>query len=206
MKLDREIACDSAVLHSLDKQCYKEYGNTIIHFVDRFSRPKFITLEQPLNGSKKQVKKRIESIASFTTESRQWRRKSIFIFLFLGVLVAIQIPLFSVMAYDDERYDFDGKRTMYEDLSKYFAGYEGSFVLYDLQADQYRIYNKRKSTLRVSPNSTYKIYSALFALESNIITSENSTMKWNGKQFPYDTWNKNQNLSTAMKSSVSWYF
>lgn len=206
MKLDREIACDSAVLHSLDKHCYAEYGNTIINFVDRFSQPKYITLVNQLNGAKKQIKKRIESIASFTIESRRLRLKGIVIFMLLGVFVASQIPIFSVMAYDDQRFDFDGERTMYEDLSKYFAGYEGSFVLYDLQTDQYRIYNENKSTLRVSPNSTYKIYSALFALESNVIMTENSTMQWNGNQYPYDSWNMNQNLSTAMKNSVSWYF
>jgi bla regulator protein BlaR1 len=206
MKLDREIACDSAVLHSLDKHRYTEYGNTIINFADKLSRPKYITLVHQLNGAKKQIKKRIESIAAFTVESRRLRLKGIFIFMIMGVFVASQIPIFSVMAYDDQRYEFDGKRTIYENLSKYFAEYEGSFVLYDLQADQYRIYNENKSTFRVSPNSTYKIYSALFALESNIITRENSTMKWNGKQYPYDSWNRSQNLSTAMKSSVNWYF
>ncbi len=84
------------------------------------------------------------------------------------------------MAEDHTRYDFKSERTVYEDLNEYFAGFEGSFVLYDLQADQYHIYNENKSTLRVSPDSTYKIFSALFALESNVITSENSTMKWNG--------------------------
>lgn len=206
MKLDREIACDSAVLHSLDKRCYADYGNTIINFVDRFSRQKYISLVHQLNGAKKQIKKRIESIASFTTESKRLRLKGIVIFMLLGVFVTSQVPIFSVMAYDDRYYDFDGERTMYEDLSKYFAGYQGSFVLYDLQADQYHIYNENKSTVRVSPNSTYKIYSALFALESNIITKENSTMKWNGNQYLYNSWNMDQNLSTAMKNSVSWYF
>lgn len=65
---------------------------------------------------------------------------------------------------------------------------------------------KIKSTLRVSPDSTYKIYSALFGLESNVITSESSTIKWNGMQYSYDSWNMDQNLSTAMKNSVTWYF
>lgn len=206
MKLDREIACDSAVLHSLDKRCYTEYGNTIINFIDKFSRQKYITLVHPLNGAKKQIKKRIESIASFKTETKQVKLRSIVIFVSLGVFVANMIPFYSVMAYDNQHYNFAGKHTIYEDLSEYFNGYEGSFVLYDLQADQYHIYNKNKSTLRVSPNSTYKIYSALFALESNVITMENSTMKWNGQQYPYDAWNRNQNLSTAMEKSVNWYF
>lgn len=206
MKLDREIACDCAVLHSLDKRCYKEYGNTIINFADRFSKQKYITLVHPLIGAKKQIKKRIERIASFTTESRHMKRRSIVIFMLLGVFVASQIPFFSVMANDNQRYNFKSKHVVYEDLSKYFSGYDGSFVLYDLKTDEYHIYNENKSTLRVSPNSTYKIYSALLALESNAITINNSTMKWNGQQYPYDAWNRNQNLSTAMESSVNWYF
>jgi bla regulator protein BlaR1 len=206
MKLDREIACDSAVLHSLDNRQYAEYGNTIIDFVDKLSRPKYITLVHQLNGAKKQIKKRIECIAAFTVEPRKLQLKSLVIFMLMGVLVASQIPIFSAMAYNDQYYEFDGKQAIYENLSKYFAGYEGSFVLYNLQADQYRIYNENNSTVRVSPNSTYKIYSALFALESNVITRENSTMKWNGEHYPYASWNKNQSLSTAMKSSVNWYF
>jgi bla regulator protein BlaR1 len=206
MKLDREVACDSAVLHSLDKHGYVEYGNTLINFVDNISKQKYITLTHPLNGAKKQVKQRIESIASFTIESKQRKRKSIAIFSALGCFVASMFPLYSIMAYDDQVYQFDEKQTVYEDLSKYFNGYEGSFVLYDLQADQYHIYNKNKSSLRVSPNSTYKIYSALFALESNVITMNQSAMKWNGQQYQYDAWNKDQNLSSAMKYSVNWYF
>nr|WP_257348268.1 BlaR1 family beta-lactam sensor/signal transducer [Pseudalkalibacillus decolorationis] len=206
MRLDREIACDIAVLNSLNKHCYAEYGDTIINFVDRSSRTRYFTLVNQLNGSKEQIKRRIESIASFTTESKLLKLKSIVIFMLLGVFVASQVPVISAMAYEDNRHDFEGERTVYEDLSKYFSGYEGSFVLYDLQADQYHIYNENKSTLRVSPNSTYKIYSALFALESNVITSESSTLKWNGEQYPYDSWNRDQNLSTAISYSVNWYF
>jgi bla regulator protein BlaR1 len=163
-------------------------------------------LVNQLNGSKEQIKIRIESIASFTTETKLLKLKSIVIFMLLGVFVATQVPIISAITYDDNRHDFKGERTVYEDLSKYFAGYEGSFVLYDLQADQYSIYNENKSTLRVSPNSTYKIYSALFALESNVITRESSTMKWDGEHYPYDSWNMDQDLSTAMQNSATWYF
>nr|WP_286171324.1 BlaR1 family beta-lactam sensor/signal transducer [Lentibacillus populi] len=206
MRLDREIACDIAVLNSLNKHSYAKYGNTIINFVDRSSRLRYFPLANQLNGSKEQIKRRIERIASFTSETKRLKLKSIAIFMLSGVFVASQIPIVSVFAYEDNYYDFAGEQTVYEDLSNYFAGYEGSFVLYDLQADQYSIYNENKSTLRVSPNSTYKIYSALFALESNVITRESSTIKWNGEQYPYDAWNRNQNLSTAMKNSVNWYF
>lgn len=206
MRLDREIACDIAVLNSLDEHCYAEYGNAIINFVDRASQPRNFVLANQLNSSKEQIKKRIEKIASFTTESKLLKLKSIAIFMLVGVFVVSQAPLVSVMVDDNNRYDFKNERTAYEDLSEYFVGFEGSFVLYNLKADQYSIYNENKSKLRVSPDSTYKIFSALFGLESNVITNENSTIKWNGIKYPYVSWNMNQNLSTAMKNSVTWYF
>lgn len=128
------------------------------------------------------------------------------VFIVIGLLVASQVPLISAMANDNTHYDFKSKNALYMDLSEHFTEYDGSFVLYDTQADQYQIYNKDKSTLRVSPNSTYKIYSALLGLESNLISGENSTIKWNGTQYPFESWNSEQNLTSALKNSVTWYF
>lgn len=206
MRLDREIACDHAVLSSLDENCHREYGLTIINFIDKVSRQKKFILANQFNGSKKQLKNRIERIASYTKDSKLNKLKSIFIFSLLSIFVASQIPLVSALAIDHNHYDFIHEKTFYMDLSEQFTGYDGSFVLYDTQADQYQIYNEDKSTLRVSPVSTYKIYSALFGLESNIISTENSTIQWNGKQYPFDSWNSEQNLTSAMKNSVTWYF
>ncbi|WP_199615137.1 BlaR1 family beta-lactam sensor/signal transducer [Paenibacillus alkalitolerans] len=206
MRLDREIACDIAVLQSLDDRCRVEYGNTIINFADRASRSAKFALASQLVSPTSQIKKRIETIASFQAESKRQKIKSIAVVLLAGLLVLSQIPVVSAMAREDQSYSFTGERVLYENLSAYFSGYEGAFVLYDMQADQYRIYNERKSTQRVSPNSTYKIYSALFGLESNVISGKHSTIEWNGETYPYDEWNKDHNLFTAMKSSVNWYF
>lgn len=206
MRLDREIACDMAVLKSLDEHCHTDYGNAIINFAARASHSKDFALANQFNGPKEQMKKRIEKIASFTIESKWMKLKSISIFTLIGVFVAGQVPFISAMATTNDRYDFNNENTHYEDLSSYFDGYNGSFVLYDMEAGQYSIYNKDKSTLRVSPNSTYKMYSALIGLESDVITSDNSTMKWTGTKYPYASWNTDQNLSTAMKNSVTWYF
>lgn len=206
MRLDREIACDSAVLKLLDHNQYAAYGNTIIHFADKSYLPRQFAMVNQLASSKKQLKKRIERIAAFTTESKRLKLKSILIFMFLAGVVVSQIPIVSAIPYGDDRINFEHKRTVYEDLSAFFNGHDGSFVLYDLQKAQYHIYNKEKSTLRISPNSTYKIYNALFALESGVITRQQTSMKWNGKTYPYKTWNQNQNLFTAMENSVTWYF
>jgi bla regulator protein blaR1 len=111
------------------------------------------------------------------------------------------------MANDNNRYtSFNHEQINEEDLSAYFQDYDGSFVLYDMQEDAYHIYDKDQSTLRVSPDSTYKIYSALFGLEENIITPEQNTIEWDGTEHPYDQWNEDQNLETSLNRSVNWYF
>ena len=59
---------------------------------------------------------------------------------------------------------------------------------------------------RTSPDSTYKIYDALFALEEGVITPEDSLVLWNHEDYPFEAWNQDQTLQTAMSGSVNWYF
>ncbi|MBG9449209.1 beta-lactamase [Cytobacillus firmus] len=206
MRLDREIACDAAVLNSLDEQAYMDYGNSIIHFAHKASRAVTVDLANHLNGSKKQIKTRIEKIAYFKPESKRLRWKSAAILISAGIFIAGQAPFISAMARENSSYNFKDENIIYEDLGNYFAGFDGSFVLYDKEADQYLIHNKNQSTSRVSPNSTYKIYSALLGLESGSITDENSSAKWNGLTYPIDSWNGDQDLTSAIRNSVTWYF
>ncbi len=206
MKDDREVACDTAVLQLLDKDFHTDYGNAMINFADLNLRAKRFDLTTPFNGSKKQMKKRMESIAFYTKKAKGLKSKSIVIFILASVFVGCQIPFISAMTADNDRYDFNDDHTTYENLSDYFAGYDGSFVLYDMKTNQYNIYNKKQSTYRVSPNSTYKIYSALIGLETGIITSNNSSINWDGTTYAYEAWNKNQDLPAAMRNSVNWYF
>ncbi|MBG9446093.1 BlaR1 family beta-lactam sensor/signal transducer [Cytobacillus firmus] len=206
MRLDREIACDAAVLNSLDEQAYMDYGNSIIHFAHKASRAVTVDLANHLNGSKKQIKTRIEKITYFKPESKRLRWKSAAILISAGIFIAGQAPFISAMARENSSYNFKDENIIYEDLGNYFAGFDGSFVLYDKEADQYLIHNKNQSTSRVSPNSTYKIYSALLGLESGSITDENSSAKWNGLKYPIDSWNGDQDLTSAIRNSVTWYF
>lgn len=206
MRLDREIACDTAVLNSLDKRNYVSYGKTLIHFIHSSSAFKSIPLANQLNGSKSQIRRRIMKIAAYQPERKRKKLISIGIFTFMIVLVFSQIPFVSAMTVKQDRYDFNHEQVKYEDLSEYFDDYEGSFVLYDMNADDYTIYNQDQSTLRISPNSTYKIFSALLGLEANVISPDHSTMKWNGIPYPFDSWNQDHDLSSAMAYSVTWYF
>ncbi|MGE7907220.1 BlaR1 family beta-lactam sensor/signal transducer [Peribacillus sp. NPDC094092] len=206
MRLDREIACDTSVLQLLDDHSFREYGNTIINFLDLSKRSSTLQTVTHLNGSKLQIKKRIERISAYKHSTKKSLRKSVFIYVLASMVLTIQLPFVSAFATENDRYYFKNDGVVFEDLHPFFKGYEGSFVLYDHDAQQYRIYNEEKSTLRVSPDSTYKIYSSLFALESNVISPEESTLSWDGTEQPYDAWNMDQDVSSALQNSVNWYF
>ncbi|HBD00982.1 MAG TPA: BlaR1 family beta-lactam sensor/signal transducer [Lachnoclostridium sp.] len=204
MRSDREIACDSSVLSLLDSDSYLDYGSTLINFAEKISL--FSYSAASISGSKKEIKKRILNIAGYRKESR-WREvKSRILFTVISVLVLGCIPVLSADAYTGTEYDFTAENVTSLDLSSYFKGYNGCFVLYCLDSGQYCIYNREAGTRRVSPDSTYKIYSALAALEIGTITPEASLLSWDGNSYPFEAWNQDQTLDTAMKRSVNWYF
>lgn len=208
IKNDREIICDISVLKKIHTNNYIEYGNTIINFINETLKEQILFLTSHMGGSKKQIKRRIEKISNFSIETKKIKIKSIAIFTVVGVLTVIHSSF--ILAYNqsftDTTYKFENKNVLYKDLSYYFDNMDGCFVLYNQKADKYTIYNENQSILRISPNSTYKIYSALFGLESNSIKLNNTNLDWNGTIYPFESWNKNQDLFSAMQNSVNWYF
>jgi beta-lactamase class D len=92
------------------------------------------------------------------------------------------------------------------ELEKYFQGYPGAFVLYDLNRDHYIRYNPERCAERFLPASTFKIMNSLIGLETGIIPDEDFVIKWNGKMYDVSSWNQDQSLKTAFKNSVVWYF
>ena len=129
-------------------------------------------------------------------------------FILTTVLIMGLTPFISTYAADESRYQWksSSENISYVDFSKYFGKYEGSFVLYDLRNDVWSIHDIKHATLRVAPDSTYKIYDALFGLEEGVITPEDSFIAWNGESYPFEAWNADQTLQSAMTSSVNWYF
>jgi bla regulator protein BlaR1 len=95
---------------------------------------------------------------------------------------------------------------IYEDLSTYFTGYEGCFVLYEPEANTYTIYNKEKSIKRLPPNSSFKIYNSLIGLESGVLKDENTLFQWDGTKHSIETWNRDHTLASAFSNSVVWYY
>lgn len=201
---DREIACDAAVLHMLREDQYTDYGFTLLNFAEKTSKYPHSTVLS-MGGTKTQIARRIAHIASYQTESVWLKIKSSLLFLVSAIVVLSCIPLLSANAISDT-YKFTDDNRSYEDFSSYFKDFDGSFVLYDLKKDSWNIYNQKYSTKRVSPNSTYKIYSALFGLETGALSPKDTWLYWDGTKYPFDSWNENQNLKTAMQNSVNWYF
>ena len=207
MRNDREVACDTSVLKMLEEDAYEDYGNTLINFAEKVSLTPF-PFAAGLGGNMKQMKRRIINIASYEKPTFMKRLKGMTAFMLTAVLLLGLAPFISTYAADGNHYQWNAssENISYVDLSTYFGEYEGSFVLYDLENDTWSIHDMEHATLRVAPNSTYKIYDALLGLEEGVITPENTFIAWDGKNYPFDTWNTDQTLQSAMSNSVNWYF
>lgn len=98
------------------------------------------------------------------------------------------------------------KTVVTEDLSGYFTGYDGCFVLYDEAAGSYTVYNKEKSNLRISPCSTFKVPHTLIGLEARAVEDENTVFEWDGTEYPFAQWNQDLDMASAIKYSAFWYY
>ena len=207
MRNDREIACDTSVLKMLDECDYEKYGNTLINFAEKISSSPF-PFAAGLGGNIKQIRRRIISIASYKNPSFHKKAIGIITFMLITAGIISFTPFISSYAAINNQYNwnYSSENITQTDLSSYFKNYEGSFVLFDFNRDSWIVYDMEHATHRISPDSTYKIYDALWGLEENIITPQNSLLMWNGKNYPFETWNSNQTLQSAMTSSVNWYF
>lgn len=207
MRNDREISCDISVLKILEESEYINYGNTLINLAEKISFTPF-PFAAGISGSMKQIQRRIIHISSYQNLSNRKKLRGLITFAVIAVLLFGLTPMLSTCAAEQNQYKWNisPEKVSTMDLSSYFKGYKGSFVLYDLKVDSWNIYDMEQATLRTSPNSTYKIYDALFGLEKGIISPDDSFMSWNGTDYPFETWNMDQDLSSAMSSSVNWYF
>lgn len=212
MRIDREIACDTAVLELLGEDASQKYGATLLHFAEHLSHAPF-SFATNLGGSMRQMKRRITNIA-FYQPSTVWKRAGgCALSILIILLTIIASPALSMQAAVEAVADpqIPSAKLSSIDLSASFKEVEGlssgTFVLYDLNQDHYQIYNEEQAYKRVSPNSTYKLYTALFGLEEGVITPENSQLPWDDHHtYPFASWNKDHTLSSAMSASVNWYF
>jgi len=207
MRRDREVYCDWAVLNELsDENARIEYGQTILDFASGCKT--YFYTANGLCQNKEQLKYRLEQVVGYQKDTK-WRKiAGRCLTGCLALLCAFQIPVLALCAEDGKDYYTPSNSiTMSEgDWSALFSDVNGCAVVYDLGKDQYTVYNEKEMTHRVPPCSTFKIYSALNALEQGVITPTDNTLSWDGNQSEHTAWNQEHNLKSAMQQSVNWYF
>lgn len=96
--------------------------------------------------------------------------------------------------------------TVTADYTEAFQSIRGCAVILDSESNTYTFYHEDECRTRVSPNSTFKVISALIGIHHQVVTSENSKMDYDGIRYPVDTWNGDLSLAEAFRSSCIWYF
>ncbi|MDK4106761.1 bla regulator protein blaR1 [Staphylococcus hominis] len=203
---DNEVEADRFVLNNINKNEFKSYAEAIMDSVLKTSFFNKNILSYSFNGKKSLLKRRLINIKEGNLK-KQSKLILIFICIFTFFIMIIQSQFLMGQSLTDYNY----KKPLQSDYqildeSKNFGSNSGSFVMYSMKKDKYYIYNEKESRKRYSPDSTYKIYLALFGLDRHIISDKNSRMSWNHNHYPFDSWNKDQDLNTAIQNSVNWYF
>jgi beta-lactamase class D len=93
-----------------------------------------------------------------------------------------------------------------------FKDTKGAIVIYDLKADNFSYYNKKRCEQQFIPMSTFKIPNSLFALESGVLKDVDTIIPWDKKRDPKKPWwdkfkwAQDHKLRTAIKHSVVWFY
>jgi beta-lactamase class D len=82
----------------------------------------------------------------------------------------------------------------------------GCILIYDQNKNEYMLYNRERCYKSFSPASTFKILNSLISLETGEVKDENEVIPWDSVNRPYDKWNMDQTLRTAIKYSAVWAY
>jgi beta-lactamase class D len=92
------------------------------------------------------------------------------------------------------------------DLSSYFHGLNGAFVLYDQGANSWMRFSPERCRTRYSPASTFKIPNSLIGLETGVIRDQHFVIPWDSVHRSMEAWNRDHDLQSAIANSVVWYY
>lgn len=97
------------------------------------------------------------------------------------------------------------------DLSRFFGGIQGTFVMLDPGAGRMVMHNAERARTRFLPASTFKIPNTLIALETGVASGPDFALAWDSVAAPRQSWwpaawARNHTLGTALPSSAVWYY
>jgi beta-lactamase class D len=91
-------------------------------------------------------------------------------------------------------------------IEEFFNGKEGTMVLINLKNDNTYVYNEKRSTQKLTPESTFKVPNALIGLQTRSVRDEYEVKRWDGVVREFETWNRDHSLASAMRESAIWYY
>lgn len=99
-----------------------------------------------------------------------------------------------------------GKETGFMIDSGRFAGMDGCAIVFDARMGKIAgVYGEKRCKERVTACSTFKVPLALMAFDSGVLSDESTVLKWDGVQWPFDSWNQDQTAASWLRNSVVWY-
>jgi beta-lactamase class D len=85
-------------------------------------------------------------------------------------------------------------------------GVEGTFVILDPATGEIQTTDAKLAATGFLPASTYKLPNTLIGLETGVVPDEHFALKWDGKDRGRPAWNRDQDLVSALRDSVVWYY
>ncbi len=86
------------------------------------------------------------------------------------------------------------------------TGRGACFLLHEVGVGEVQRDPSTTCSIRVTPQSTFKIPHALAALDSGVVKDVNAIVKYDGRPADQPLWRRDHSLATAMKYSVVWFF
>lgn len=81
------------------------------------------------------------------------------------------------------------------------AGVSGTFVLHDIEADSYTVYNLARAKTRYAPASTFKLANTLIGLTVGAVADVDEALPYGGKPLARKEWEHDMSLRQAMPVS-----
>ncbi|WP_082593494.1 class D beta-lactamase [Paenibacillus sp. Soil766] len=83
---------------------------------------------------------------------------------------------------------------------------QGTLIIKNLKTDRVYVCNPDRSRQRFTPESTFKVPNALIGLEVGAVRDEYDVKRWDGVVRPFEVWNRDHTLASAMRASAIWYY
>lgn len=143
---------------------------------------------------------------------RRYRMQAV-IFTIIGCLAVLSVISFGAMyvlaqpaSTSSERPAMLAVKT--PNFGRHFQefGREGSILIYDSKNNRIYEHNPQRNATAITPASTFKIFNALVALETNVVPDDVAVLTWDGIHREIDAWNHDTNLRQAFKDSTVWFY